>query len=76
MQFGTSKCTKLHVGRSCNDTICRETAVDGWKVEVKTDEETGVCTQSESYGGLEVLKVKQEQLYLGDVISSDGKHGI
>ena len=41
-----------------------------------TDEETGVCTQSESYGGLEVMKVKQEELYLGDVISSDGKHGI
>jgi hypothetical protein len=45
-------------------------AVDGWKVEVKTDDDTGVCT----HGGLEVIKIKQEQLYLGDVISTDVKH--
>ena len=41
---------------------------------METDEETGVCTQSEYYGGPEVMKVKQEQVYLGDVISTDGKH--
>ena len=74
LQFGTGKCIKLHVGRSQNETICRETVVDSWKVEVETDEETGVCTQSEYYGGPEVMKVKQEQVYLGDVISTDGKH--
>ena len=43
-------------------------------MEVETDEATGVCTHSESYGGLEVMKVKQEQVYLGHVISTDGKH--
>ena len=48
--------------------------MDSWKVEVETDEETGACSQSETFGGLEKMKVKQEQTYLGDVISTDGKH--
>ena len=30
--------------------------------------------QSESPGGLEVMKVKQGKLYLDDVISTNGKH--
>ena len=74
MQLGTSKCVKLHVGKTCNDTLCRDTYVDGWKVEVETNEETGVCSRAESYGGLEKMKVKEEQTYLGDVILTDGKH--
>ena len=74
LQFGTSKCIKLHVGRSCNDALCGDTYVDGWNVDVVTDAETGICTQSESFGGSEKMKVKQEQTYLGDVISADGKH--
>ena len=74
LQFGTSKCIKLHIGKSCNDTLCRETHVDGWNVDVVTDAETGICSQRESFGGSEKMKVKQEQTYLGDVISSDGKH--
>ena len=72
LQFSTSKCIKLHIGKSCNDTLCRETHVDGWNVDVVTDEETGICFQSESFGGSEKMKVKQEQTYLGDVISSEG----
>ena len=39
-----------------------------------TDPESGTPTQSEHYAGVEKMKVKQEQTYLGDVISSDGKH--
>ena len=54
--------------------LVKAAAVDGWKVEVETNEETGVCSQAESYGGLEKMTVKEEQTYLGDVISTDGKH--
>jgi hypothetical protein len=48
--------------------------VDGWKVGVVTNSDTGICYQTESYGGMEKMQVKQEQTYLGDVISSDGRH--
>jgi hypothetical protein len=75
LQFGTSKCIKLHVGQTCNAALCKDLYVDGWKTEVETDPVTGKCSQSEHYGGMEKMKVKQEQTYLGDEISADGKHG-
>jgi hypothetical protein len=74
LQFGTDKCVKLHIGRSCNSSLCRDLYVDSWKVKVETDMETGVSSQYEYYAGLEKMKLKQEQTYLGDVISADGKH--
>ena len=75
LQFGTSKCIKLHVGQTCYAALCKDLYVDGWKTEVETDPVTGKCFQSEHYGGMEKIKVKQEQTYLGDEISADGKHG-
>ena len=74
LQFGTDKCVKLHIGRSCNTSLCRDLYVDSWKVKVETDMETGASSQYEYYAGLEKMKLKQEQTYLGDVISADGKH--
>ena len=35
--------------------------------------ETGQCEQKESFSEQEKMKVKHEQVYLGDVISDDGK---
>ena len=74
LQFGTSKCIKLHIGKSCNDTLCRDLFVGGWERSVVTNPVTGKVTQPEHFGGLEKMKVKSEQMYLGDIISNDGKH--
>ena len=74
LEFGTSKCVKLHVGKTCYDTICQDLFVDGWKVETKADAETGNCVRTEQFGGQERMAVKTEQTYLGDVISADGSH--
>ena len=52
LQFGTSKCIKLHVGQTCNAALCKDLYVDGWKTEVETDPVTGKCFQSEHYGGM------------------------
>ena len=68
LQFGTSKCVKMHIGKSCNEALFKYLFVGGWKVKVETDE------VSESYGGLEKMSVKHKQLYLGDIISSDSRH--
>ena len=40
LQFGTSKCVKMHVGRTCNQILCNDLFVDGWKVQVISDDET------------------------------------
>ena len=73
LQFGTAKCVKLHVGKTHHNFLCSDLFVDGWKVEVKTDTTTGKCVQTESFGGPEQMGVKDEQMYLGDIISADGK---
>ena len=74
LQFGTTKCIKLHVGRTCNKTFCKDLNVAGWKLEVVEDTHSGKIVQKESFGGEEKMEEKTEQVYLGDVISSDGKH--
>ena len=63
----------MHVGKSCNETLCRDLFVGGWKREVVEDPVTGQVLQTEFFGGLEKMQVKTEQMYLGDVISADGR---
>ena len=60
--------------KTCNETLCRDLYVDGWNLEVVTDAQTGKISQTETFGGPEKMAVKQEQVYLGDVISADGSH--
>jgi hypothetical protein len=74
LQFGTTKCVKLHIGKTRNETLCKDLFVGGWKVDVVEDTETGLCGQTEHFGGMEMMKEKQEQMYLGDIISADGTH--
>ena len=45
MQFGTKKCVKLHVEKTCDQNICKDLAVDGWNLNVKEGTETGNCVQ-------------------------------
>ena len=73
LQFGTSKCVKLHVGRQCNPSLCKDLYVDSWNLEVVTDPETGKYFQKESFDGPVKMATKTEQKYLGDIISIDGK---
>ena len=74
LQFGTKKCIKLHVGKSCNETLCRDLYVGGWKVDIETDVSTGEVSRKEYFAGMEKMEKKEEQMYLGDIISADGKH--
>jgi hypothetical protein len=54
LQFGTAKCVKLHVGKSCNSTLCKDLYVDGWKVETVEDTSTGKLNQEERFVGPEM----------------------
>ena len=74
LQFGTNKCVKLHVSKTCNQTLCGDLHVDGWRLDVVTDPATGLTYQKEIFSGQEKMKVKGEQMYLGDLVSADGKH--
>ena len=74
MQFGTEKCIKMHIGKSGSDILCKDCYVGNWKVDVNTDPDTGKCSQADSFTGNVKMKMKEEQLYLGDVIDSSGSH--
>ena len=53
--------------------MCKDLYVGGWKVEAVTDTVTGKCSRVESFEGFEKMGVKEEQLYLGDIVSMDGR---
>jgi hypothetical protein len=74
LQFGTKKCIKMHIGKSKCDILCKDLHVGEWKEDVITDPVTGKCSKSEYFDGYEKMKVKTEQTYLGDLISTDGSH--
>jgi hypothetical protein len=74
LQFGTSKCIKMHIGKTCIDALCKDLDVGGWKIKVKTDTETGQASRHEYFAGQEKMKKKEEQMYLGDLLSADGSH--
>ena len=48
--------------------------VDAWKLDIIEDTETGQIGQHESFVGQEKMIMKEEQVYLGDMIAADGKH--
>jgi hypothetical protein len=73
LQFGAKKCKKLHVGKVHEDFKCQTLEVDEWKeVEILNDE-TGVSEIEDTCEGNEVMEEKEEEKYLGGVISRDGK---
>ena len=72
LQFGTKKCIKMHIGKMKSDILCKDLHVGDWKEDVITDPETGKSFKSEHFNGYEKMKVKTEQTYLGDLISTDG----
>ena len=74
LQFGTSKCVKMHVGKTCNPTLCHDLFVNGWNVQVVGDDETGKCSPNEFFSGPVKMGEVTEQMYLGDIISADGSH--
>ena len=74
LQFGPSKCKKLHIGKYCKEYKCNTLKVDKWKEVSITNEETGVTEVEDFCEEKEEMEDKKEEKYLGDIISSDGKN--
>ena len=74
MQFGVTKCKKLHVGHSQVDYKCQDLIVENWdEVEMKNDV-TGELEMKDVQVGDHLMEEKEEEKYLGDVISTDGRN--
>ena len=74
LQFGPSKCKKIHVGKICEDFKCQPLKVDSWsEVEVK-NEETAKISIEDCFLGEEEMEEKSDGRYLGDILSNDGRN--
>ena len=71
LQFGTSKCIRMHIGKTNSELLCKDLSVGEWKENIIEDPHTGKCSRSEYFNGNVKMEKKQEQLYLGDIISSN-----
>ena len=74
LQFGSQKCKKLHVGKTCENFKCQTLEVDNWKEAYIRNEETGIGEIEDVCEGKVVMEEKTEEKYLGDVISTDGRN--
>jgi hypothetical protein len=74
LQYGVDKCFKMHVGKTCIEEICPDLHVDGWKLRMVDEIETGALKQVEEFTGSHAVKEVQSEKYLGDILSSDGKN--
>ena len=74
LQYGVDKCFKMHVGKTCTEEICPDLHVDGWKLRMVDEVETGGTRQVEEFTGSHAINEVQSEKYLGDILSSDGKN--
>ena len=74
LQYGVEKCFKMHVGRNCNQEICPDLHVNGWKLKTVTEVETGSCKHLEEESGLHEMKEVDDEKCLSDILTSDGKN--
>ena len=68
LQFGTSKCKKIHVGKYCEQFKCQELSVDSWE-EIEVKDKLEDCWMGE-----EPIEEANQEKYLGDIIDKDGKN--
>ena len=74
LQFGSSKCKKIHIGKQHEDFKCHNVYVDSWEETETTNTETGNTQVEDICIGEEIMEEKDEEKYLGDVISKDGRN--
>ena len=72
LQFGVKKCHQLHVGRK--NSTCPKLEVDNWELEKVDESETGLQNLEEVMVESHTLEKLDEDKYLGDIISVDGKN--
>ena len=69
LQFGPDKCKKLHIGKTKEKFF-----VGGWKMKNTKNINTGVEETVETFEESEQIKDVEQEKYLGDIISIDGKY--
>ena len=74
LQYGISKCKKIHIGKQCEDFKCHSLFVDSWEEREVKNEHDGRSQIEDICIGEEIMGEKHEGNYLGDIISKDGRN--
>ena len=74
LQFGGDKCKKLHVGYLHDPYKCQDLSVDNWTEVDVINDVTGELEIKDQYAGEQMMEEKDEEKYLGDLISTDGRN--
>ena len=74
LQYGTTKCFKMHVGKTCIPEVCPELFIDDWKIKEVNEVVTENYQYEEEHDGMSAMETVEHEKYLGDIISSDGKN--
>ena len=72
--FGVNKCKKLHVGIKDVDFKCQDLMIDKWKEVNVKGEYSEESNHTDVFEGEHIMEQKEEERYLGDLISTDGRN--
>ena len=73
LQFGAKKCKKMHIGKQIEEFKCHPIFVGKWK-EDDSNDVTGEEEVNDIYLGKVEMEDTEEEKYLGDIISNDGRN--
>ena len=72
LQFGVSKCHRMHVG--AKKTNCPSLKIDEWEMKVVENYDTKENNVQDEYCGEHLMEESESEKYLGDLISSNGRN--
>ena len=73
LAFGVSKCKKLHVGKTKVEFKCQDLYVDNW-TEIAIEDDNDEVKIKDVFEGKVKIEEKEDEMYLGDLISVDGRN--
>ena len=76
LQYGQSKCVKLHIG--CKENICTKNTIDTWVLGPKDNQGdvTSILDLVDKEGERHEMKTESSYKYLGDLAQSNGRHDL
>ena len=72
LQFGLTKCFKMHVGKFKENYKCRPVYLDSWNSQEVEDNRSGNIQFQENYIGKIKIKEVSTEKYLGTKLNADG----
>ena len=64
LQFGSTKCKKIHIGKTCEEYKCQPLYVDNWEEVEKENEEKGILEIKDECQGEALMEEKEDDKYL------------